>query len=96
MFFFHPSHRLGGKRIVRPEMFGVAALQFLFHLRIAALPEGAEIGGDLDRPPGGGKEVKEQRHPAAADGRGDGLAEHLLEADGEHRRLVRPIVDADL
>ena len=43
------SPRLSVKRIIRPEMFGVAAFEFFFDLLVGCLPETFEILSYLDR-----------------------------------------------
>jgi hypothetical protein len=92
---FNPSGGLGGQRVVRPEMFRIAALQLFFHLRVAALPKAGEIGGDLDGAAGRREQVEEEGYPAAADGRRLRPAEHLLDAHREERRSLDPVFDPD-
>ena len=79
----------------------VAALHLLAHLRVGAVPEAAQVAGDLQRLAAGGQQVQGQRHPAVGDGRGVGQAEQFLQLHRQHRRLrrafvVQGVVDAPL
>ena len=59
--------RLAGRRVLRPRVPGVAAAQLGAHLRVAGAPERRQVGGDRHRPPGGGEQVQQHRHPAVGE-----------------------------
>src|ERR1700724_701171 len=74
--------------ILRPGVAWVVALQLLAHLRIGVQPEAAQVVRDLLRAKVRGQQVEQDRHPAGSEARRLRLAEQLLDAGGQHRRLA--------
>ncbi len=77
---------LGGGRVLRPGVLGVAPAQLRAHGPVAALPEGGEVSGDGGGSAGGRQQVHQHgyaRHP-----RGLGQPEQLLQLHREHRLAV--------
>src|SRR5688500_4881593 len=76
--WFRSTSRLRCKWIVRPVVFGVAALQLLLHFEVRARPEGCEVAGDLDGALSGGQQMQRQGHAAAGETRGCCEPENFL------------------
>ena len=61
--FFNAASGRGLERVIRPEVFGIAALQFLFNRLIAGGPKTPEVLGDLYGPSGRREQVNENGDP---------------------------------
>lgn len=60
---FYLASGRGLKRVIGPEVFGVAALQFFSHLRVTGFPKTCEVLGDLNGASGRREQMNENRDP---------------------------------
>ena len=84
----HAPGRLRGVRILRPVMFGIAALEVLLDLVIAAIPETHEIAGDLHRAGRPATAVSAAAAAGRPPRRRVAQAEHLLQPHRQRRLLA--------
>src|SRR3954471_15110769 len=82
-----PRRGVGG--IERPLMLRIAAGELLADACPTAFPEARQIGGDLDRPVGGGEKMQHDRTPAGR--RVPSRAEQVLHANARDRLVVRVV-----
>ena len=83
------------KRILGPGVAWIAAVEFVAHLRVMALPEAGQIGGYLHGALVGRQQVHHNRRLAACDTRRFPHAEEILKARGHPGRLVRGVMEAN-
>ncbi len=81
--------------VVGPGVFGVTALQLFFDLDVAAVPERLQVLSDLHGTARRRQQVDEDLDAPLCHRRRIGLAEHLLQLDGEHRNRAGRIVQGD-
>src|SRR5690349_10394345 len=84
-----PTHRSNSP----PLMFGILALQFLFHAWVLFAPEGGEVLRDLHRPQIRGQDMNQDRHPPPANVRSGIDVVKLLDAHCNVRRGASFITD---
>jgi len=77
-------------------MLRIAALQLFFNLRVAGVPELAQIAGDLNGPAGWRKKMEKQFNPSASYGRCVSQTEHFLEFDGQNGDFACNIINRNV
>src|SRR5271157_4019960 len=87
---------VGSERIFGPRMFRISAAQVLAHLVIGRRPEALQVRGDLHGAGIGAKKMQHDRDASSRQARSPRPAEQLLQPDGEDRRPVRLIEQADV
>ena len=83
------------KRVVRPVVARIAALEVLPHFEVRRAPESREVTRHLYRPGCRRQQVDRQRDPAASDSRRFSQAEDLLQPHRQTRCLRRGVVHRD-